>query len=69
VVIGEMSRTELMAKLSLKDRVNFTEKYLEPALLLALLEMTQASSPNSPTQKYRLTELGRQTLENLTRYK
>jgi predicted HTH transcriptional regulator len=50
------SRAKLMASLSLKDRVNFTRNYLEPALALELIEMTQPDSPKSPTQKYRLTE-------------
>lgn len=59
-----MSRAELMDALSLKDRVNFSQKYLEPALLDGLVEMTQPDSPKSPTQKYRLTEKGRIFLEN-----
>ncbi len=55
---GEMSRAEIMRTLSLKDRVNFTKNYLEPALAAGWAEMTQPDSPNSPTQKYRLTEKG-----------
>ncbi len=57
---GEMSRSQLMQALQLKDRVNFTRMYLEPALALNLIEMTQPDSPKSPTQKYRLTAKGRQ---------
>jgi predicted HTH transcriptional regulator len=57
---GEMSRSQLMQALQLKDRVNFTRIYLEPALVLNLIEMTQPDSPKSPTQKYRLTAKGRQ---------
>jgi ATP-dependent DNA helicase RecG len=64
---GEMSRAELMAELSLKDRVNFTRNYLEPALADELIEMTQPDSPQSPTQKYRLTEKGRSMLERKER--
>nr|NJM01056.1 hypothetical protein [Desulfobacula sp.] len=36
-----MSRSQLMQALQLKDRVNFTRMYLEPALALNLIEMTQ----------------------------
>jgi Fic family protein len=60
--VGEMNRADLMAVLALKDRVNFRQAYLEPALEQGLVEMTQPDSPRSPTQKYRLTQLGRQVL-------
>lgn len=59
---GEMNRADLMQALALKDRVNFRQAYLEPALKQGLIEMTQPNSPRSPTQKYRLTEPGRQLL-------
>ena len=52
-----------MNALSLKDRVNFVRSYLEPALSQGLIEMTQPESPQSPTQKYRLTEKGRKVLK------
>jgi len=61
---GEMSRSQLMQSLQLKDRVNFSRTYLEPALALNLIEMTQPDSPKSPTQKYRLTAKGLQFKEN-----
>jgi predicted HTH transcriptional regulator len=57
---GEMSRSELMHSVNLKDRVSFSKNYLEPAFSDGLIEMTQPDSPRSPTQKYRLTEKGRQ---------
>ncbi len=60
---GEMSRAELMAELSLKDRVNFTRNYLDPALAQELIEMTQPDTPQSPTQKYRLTDAGKRLLK------
>ncbi len=59
----EMNRAELMNALSLKGRDNFLKKYLMPALDLGLIEMTQPNSPNSPTQKYRLTQKGREVLK------
>lgn len=60
--VGEMNRAHLMEVLALKDRVNFRQAYLEPALEQKFIEMTQPDSPRSPTQKYRLTQLGRQVL-------
>ena len=63
IIHGEMARVELMTALSLKDRVNFTRNYLEPALSQGLIEMTQPESPQSPTQKYRLTEKGQRLIQ------
>jgi len=57
-VEGEMSRSQLMKAVKLKDRVNFSKSYLEPALFLNFIEMTQPDSPRSPTQKYRITANG-----------
>ena len=59
VLVGEMSRDELMAALNLRDRKSFRERYLAPALADSLIEMTQPATPNSPVQRYRLTEIGR----------
>jgi ATP-dependent DNA helicase RecG len=63
IMVGEMTRKQLMNAVNLKDRVNFTRSYLEPALADGLIEMTQPDSPKSPTQKYRLTITG-QALHN-----
>ena len=57
---GAKSRSQLMHELNLKDRMNFSRKYLEVALALNLIERTQPDTPNSPTQKYRLTVKGQQ---------
>ena len=62
---GELSRSELMQAVEIKDRVSFSKNYLEPALAEDLVEMTQPDSPKSPTQKYRLTEKGKKTREQL----
>lgn len=48
---NDLNRAELMQALGLKDRVNFREIYLQPALEQGLIEMTQPDSPRSPTQK------------------
>jgi len=60
-----MSRAELMVALGLRDRVNFSRIYVEPALSAGLIELTQPNSPKSPSQKYRLTEKGKQLRETL----
>ncbi len=45
-----------MDKLEKKDRNTFNWTYLDPALEQGWIERTQPDSPNSPTQKYRLTD-------------
>ncbi len=59
---GEASTKMLLQAVGLKHRPSFLENYLQPALQQNLIEMTQPDSPRSPTQKYRLTLLGRQVL-------
>ena len=59
-----MSVIEIMLQLELKGRRNFIQSYLQPALEAELVEMTQADSPDSPTQKYRLTKKGK-ALQNI----
>lgn len=63
ILDGEMSVLKMMAKLKLGGRRNFLEKYLSPAIEAGLVEMTQPDSPRSPTQKYRLTEVGIKAME------
>ena len=60
LVLGEeeLTRGQLMKALKLKDRKNFSEYTLGPALKIGLVEMTQPDSPRSPTQRYRLTAWG-----------
>jgi ATP-dependent DNA helicase RecG len=41
-------------------REHFRKAYLLPALKLSVIEMTRPDKPNSRSQQYRLTELGRQ---------
>ena len=59
VLVGEMSRGGLQSALGLQDRKSFRERYLAPALAEGLIEMTVPKKPNSPLQKYRLTDKGR----------
>ena len=59
---GEMGREALQSALELSDRKSFRERYLKPALVAGLVEMTIPDKPNSRLQKYRLTDKGRQWL-------
>ena len=53
---------DLLGTLNLSHRPTFIQNYLQPSLEAGLVEMTQPGSPRSPTQKYRLTDKGRQWL-------
>lgn len=55
---GPLSAGNLMAALGLSHRPTFRKNYLNPALEGGWVERTEPDSPNSPTQKYRLTDLG-----------
>ena len=55
---GDKSVVEMMKHLGLKDRHNFNERYLQPALSVGLVEMTIPDKPNSRLQRYRLAEKG-----------
>ena len=53
--LGEecLTSRELMDRLKLGSRSHFQRHYLKPALESGMVEMTEASSPNSPLQRYR----------------
>lgn len=55
---------DLTANLGLSHRPSFRQRYLNPALELGLIELTQPQSPRSPTQKYRMTAQGSAVLES-----
>lgn len=52
----------LMELLALAHRPSFRRHYLDPALEERWVERTQPHSPNSSTQRYRLTERARRWL-------
>lgn len=55
---SELSSSELLNKLKLKDRVNLRKNYLVPALEAEYIEYTVPDAPTSRNQKYRLTARG-----------
>jgi ATP-dependent DNA helicase RecG len=63
---GDMSRTELMSVLGLKDEKHFRKHYQQTAVALELIEMTLPDKPSSRLQKYRLTAAGRARLQKIT---
>ena len=52
VLVGEMSRAEIMAALGLKDEKHFREHYQQNAIRAGLIEMTIPDKPKSRSQKY-----------------
>ena len=52
------SLVEIAEYLGLSDRYKMKKKYIDP-LLGMYLEMTQPETPNSPSQRYVLTEIGK----------
>jgi ATP-dependent DNA helicase RecG len=55
---GALSNAEIRKRLGLKDRKHMNERYLKPALVEGLVELTIPEKPRSSLQKYRLTEKG-----------
>jgi ATP-dependent DNA helicase RecG len=59
-----VSRSKLQEASGLTGRMHFTNSLLKPLLESGLLEMTIPDKPNSSKQKYRITKLGQEFLEN-----
>jgi Fic family protein len=59
-----LGSADLLKALGLSHRPTFRENYLNPALAGGWIERTQPDSPRSPTQRYRLTNKGRQWLQH-----
>lgn len=53
-----IAAAELIVRLDLRHLPTFRRNYLKPALTAGLIQMIQPDSPNSPTQRYRLTSPG-----------
>ncbi len=61
--VGMYSVKELMELLQLKDRKNFLNNYLNPAVEAGLVCPLYPESPRHPKQRYRLTEKGKSLLK------
>jgi ATP-dependent DNA helicase RecG len=59
---GEMSRAELQVSMGLGNADHFRKSYQRPALAHDATERTEPKKRTSPTQKYRLTSIGKQLL-------
>jgi len=60
-----LKANDLMEDLGLIHRGTFRKNYLDVAINLGLVELTQPRSPRSPTQKYRLSPTGKKELAKL----
>jgi len=69
VLQGWMTRSEIQHWLGLKHATYFRNTYLAPALAQGLVEMSIPEKPRSRLQHYRLTAVGRKTLERQPRSK
>ena len=63
-IIGQqtLSTKEIMGAIGLKDKSNFLELYLYPSIRQNLVEPIYPENPKHPRQKYRLTEKGKELL-------
>ena len=57
------SAADLRSVMGMNNATKFKNNYLNPLIELGVVEMTQPESPNSPTQRYRLTEAGKGLLK------
>jgi len=62
---SQLSVRELMLAIGLKDRENFLNNYLDPAIENGYVEPLYPDSPRSPKQRYQLTEKGKELLKSL----
>lgn len=56
--MAQLPRSQIQDALGFKDRKSFCTRYPLPALEAGFISMTIPDKPNSPSQEYRLTELG-----------
>lgn len=61
----ELSVSEMLSALQLKDRKNFLELYLSPAMKEGFVRMLYPESPRHPRQKYLLTAKGQALFNEL----
>ena len=54
------SAQEIMDEIGVTNQYNNRQRHIVPLVEMGVLAMTQPDSPKSPTQKYYLTELGKE---------
>lgn len=59
MLVEPLTRRELQEKLGLRDREHFRQKYIQPALQLGLISMSNPDNPRAADQRYNITELGK----------
>ena len=64
VLTQELSRSEIMLHLALKDEKHSRQAYLQVGINQGVIEMTIPDKPQSRLQKYRLTQIGKDVLES-----
>lgn len=57
------SRVELLSALGITSHPANVKRHIAPLLQAGWLEKTQPDSPRSPTQRYQITDTGRQVLD------
>ena len=66
---NQLSVKEMMQSLSLADRENFLNNYLNPAIKDGLVRLLYPDSPRHPRQKYLLTVKGIAAYQDLQNHK
>lgn len=62
-MVDPVSAKEMREFCNQKDHTYFKNNVINPLIELGVVEMTQPDSPKSPTQRYRLTEAGKELLD------
>jgi predicted transcriptional regulator len=62
LTIEPITLEDLMGRMNYSKRQTFRENYLLPLQEVGFVNMTLPETPNSPNQKYILTEKGKQYL-------
>ncbi len=66
---GEKDISSIMNEVGESSRRTYVRKSIQPALDAALIEMTLPDKPTSPYQKYRLTDKGKQLIQQVKNLK
>ena len=66
MMVKPMSAKAMREICGQKDATYFKSNVIDPLIAEGLLAMTQPDSPRSPSQKYYLTELGKELLADMS---